>query len=63
MRGGKAAPPDWAVVIQLSREYGIAPWQFEEQCTAEWWARLIAYRVAEAEHLARLEKKRGKKSA
>ena len=61
MRGGRAAPPDWAVVLQLSKEYGIPPWEFEERCTAEWWKRIIAYRTAEFEQMKRLEKKRGKK--
>ena len=61
MRSGRAAPPDWAVVIQLSKEYGIPPWEFEERCTAEWWKRIVAYRMIESEERTRREKKRGKK--
>jgi len=63
MRGGRAAPPDWAVVLNLSKEYGIPPWEFEEACTEEWWKRILAYRRLEADEIERREKKRGKKSA
>jgi hypothetical protein len=30
-------------------------------CTAEWWKRLVAYRMVEFEEMKRREKKRGKK--
>ncbi len=60
MRGGRAAPPEWAVVIQLAKEYGIPPWEFEERCTAEWWGRIVSYRMVESEEIAR-RNKRGKK--
>ena len=62
MRGGRAAPPEWAVVIQLSKEYGIPPWEFEERCTAEWWKRIVTYRMVESDEIER-RNKRGKKSA
>ena len=61
MRGGRAAPPAWAIVILLSKEYGIPPWEFEERCTAEWWKRVIAYRMVEGDEVKRRERKRGKK--
>jgi hypothetical protein len=51
------------VVLNLSKEYGIPPWEFEEACTEEWWKRILAYRRLEADEIERREKKRGKKSA
>lgn len=50
-KGPKSTPPWWAVVISLSKEYGIPPWEFEEQCNAEWWHRIVEYRKEEAKSL------------
>jgi len=61
MRGGRAAPPEWVIVLQLSKEYNIPPWEFEERCTAEWWKRILTYRMIDFEESQRREKKRGKK--
>jgi hypothetical protein len=63
MRGGNATPPTWAVVLQLAKEYNVTPWEFEQMCTAEWWGRMITYRMVENDEIERREKKRGKKSA
>lgn len=44
MRGFGDEPPYWAVVLDLSETYGIAPWDFEERCTPEWFHRMIMRR-------------------
>lgn len=34
----------WALVIEEAQKAGLPPWAFAEQCSAEWWQRLITYR-------------------
>jgi hypothetical protein len=43
LRGGKikATPPLWVLVLQLANKFGIPPWQFEKECSAEWWHRIM----------------------
>jgi len=38
----------WASVLAQAERFGIPPWQFEEECTQEWWARIGAYGQAQA---------------
>jgi len=53
---GRGAPPDWAVIYNLANQWGIPPWQFEEECSEYWWERILTYRRVAGEIA---EKKRG----
>jgi hypothetical protein len=44
------------VILDLSETYGIAPWEFEEQCTPEWFHRMI---VRREEIIKQMEKANG----
>jgi hypothetical protein len=34
------------MILELSEQYRIAPWELEERCTPYWWHRMIArYRI------------------
>jgi len=40
------APPEWALIVAVAQECGVAPWAFEAECTEVWWHRLMVYRSA-----------------
>jgi hypothetical protein len=58
MSGRQSAnPPIWTPVLLMAKEWGIPPWQVEEECTFEWLKNWLAYRTAEGMEQERLEKK------
>lgn len=47
MQGIGKKVPDWAVVIAISKEHGMTPWEFWATCPPLWWQRLLTYRQCE----------------
>jgi len=49
MAGESSEVPGWVLVLGIAKEYGLAPWEVEEQCSQEWWERILLMNKIENE--------------
>ena len=45
--------PDWVLVLEAAKEWGVPPWQIETEASQQWWERWRLMR----EEIGRLERK------
>ena len=58
MFSGKAGePPEWLVIYDIAKEFGIAPWDVEENCTMRWRKQFSEYQSAYNQEMKRRKKK------
>lgn len=57
MRGNSKTPPLWALIIEYGIEFGIPPWEVEEQASQEWFDRWLAYRKEKQDAEKKLQKR------
>jgi hypothetical protein len=56
-----AHPPTWNEIYEIAKEFNIAPWIVEQDCTPKWRKQFVERRIAENQENKRLEDKRGKR--
>ncbi len=47
MMGMGRRTPTWAIIISVSKDFGMAPWEFWYKCPPLWWNRILTYRQCE----------------
>lgn len=43
LQGRTSYPPMEAVILTYSKMFNIPPWQFEKECSEEWWHWITEY--------------------
>jgi len=41
--------PGWVLVLEAAKEWGVPPWQVEDEAPALWWGRWLAMREETAQ--------------